>query len=96
MKAAIRKYHRQIAIAVCLPLIVTAVTGIGMAITDEWFHQDELVGFLIKIHTFQIFRLSAILPILNGLGLLGLIVTGLNMTGLFSKRHQPKQPGKHL
>lgn len=91
MKGALRKYHRLIAVTVCLPLMMTAVTGIAMAIADYWFHQDELVGFLINFHTFQIFGLSAIVPILNGLGLIGLMITGLSMTGLFSKRHKPKQ-----
>ncbi len=94
MRVAFRKYHRLIAITVCLPLIITAVTGIAMTIADEWFHQNELTGFLLKVHTFQIFRLSAILPVFNGLGLIGLILTGLSMTGLFSQRRQPKQRGE--
>lgn len=94
MKVAFRKYHRLLAITVCLPLIVTVVTGIGMTLTDEWFHQNELTGFLLKIHTYQIFGLSAILPIFNGLGLIGLIVTGLSMTGLFSGRRKLKRGGK--
>ena len=91
MKRGFRKFHRLIAITVCLPLIVTAVTGVATTIALEWFHQEELGGFLIKVHTGEIFGLAAIYPILNGLGLIGLIVTGLSMTGLFSLRFQPKQ-----
>jgi hypothetical protein len=94
MKVALRKYHRFIAITICLPLIITAITGIAMTFTDQWFHQNELTGFLLQVHTFQIIRLSAILPILNGLGLISLILTGLSMTNLFFQRRQSKQRGK--
>ncbi len=93
MKLALRKYHRRIAIALCLPLLVTTISGISLAIADEWLHQEEFVGFLLKVHTFEIFGLAAILPILNGLGLLGLLATGLSMTGLFSNKHPTKRTG---
>jgi len=88
MKSTFRKYHRLIATLFCLPLLFTALTGISIAIVDKWLHREELVAFLINVHTFDIFGLSAILPILNGLGLLGLTLTGLSMTGLFSRRHR--------
>lgn len=94
MKGAFRKFHRLLAITVCVPLIITVATGIGMTIADEWFHQNELTGILLRIHTYQIFGLSAILPVFNGLGLIGLIVTGLSMTGLFSRRRKLKRGGK--
>jgi hypothetical protein len=94
MKNAFRKYHRLIATLFCLPLLVTAITGIGVAIADTWLHQPELAAFLTTIHTFQIFNLDAILPVLNGLGLLGLMATGLSMTGLLAKRHPPKRLGE--
>ena len=88
LKNTLRKYHRQIATFFCLPLLFTALTGISVAIADEWLHQEQLVAFLINIHTFHIFGLSAILPVLNGLSLVGLVATGLSMTGLFAKRRQ--------
>lgn len=94
MKNTLRKYHRLIATLFCLPLLFTAVTGISVAITDEWLHQEELAAFLMTVHTFQIFKLGAILPILNGLGLIGLVGTGLSMTRLLTKRHQPKRIGE--
>lgn len=46
-------------------------------------------SLLLKIHTGEIFHLEGIYPLLNGLGLIGLLVTGLSMTGLFSKKKQP-------
>lgn len=94
MKNTFRKYHRLIATLFCLPLLFTALTGISVAITDTWLHQEELAAFLIAVHTLQIFKLDAIVPVLNGLGLIGLVATGASMTGLFAKRHQPKRIGE--
>ncbi|MDZ7961784.1 MAG: peptidase [Aulosira sp. DedQUE10] len=86
MNRMFRKYHRQIAIVLCIPLFLTVLTGMGYTIADEWFHQGELGEFLLRIHTFEILRLGKIYPILNGLGLIGLLITGVSMTGLFRKR----------
>lgn len=90
MKNTFRKYHRLIATIFCLPLLFTALTGISVAIADKWLHQEELTAFLMNTHTFQIFKLDAILPVFNGFGLIGLVATGLSMTGLFARRRQPK------
>jgi hypothetical protein len=86
MKGTFRKYHRLLAIVICFPLLITACTGVGITIADRWFHQSDLSGFLISVHTYRIVGLDPIAPILNGFGLLGLIATGLSMTGLFSRR----------
>lgn len=90
MVRTFRKYHRQIAIAVSIPLMLTVLSGIGYSIFDEWFGQEEIAEFLIEIHTFEFLGLEKIYPLLNGLGLIGLLVTGLSMTGLFKKRPQSK------
>ncbi len=90
MKNTFRRNHRLIATIFCLPLLFTALTGISVAIADKWLHQEELAAFLIATHTFQIFKLDAILPVFNGLGLIGLVATGLSMTGLFAQRRQPR------
>jgi Sec-independent protein secretion pathway component TatC len=94
MKNTLRKYHRLIATLFCLPLLFTALTGISIAITDTWLHQEELAAFLMTVHSFQIFKLDAVMPILDGLSLIGLVTTGLSMTKLFTKRHQPKRIGE--
>jgi hypothetical protein len=86
MNRAFRKYHRQIAIILCLPLFLTVLTGMGYTIANQWFSQAELGGLLLQIHTMQILHLEKIYPVLNGLGLIGLLITGLSMTGLFRKR----------
>lgn len=90
MMRVFRKYHRMIAITASLPLLLTVITGVGYTIFDEWFHQDEIGGFLIRLHTLKIFGLDEIYPVLNGVALIGLLVTGLSMTSLFKKRPQPK------
>lgn len=90
MFKAFRKYHRLIAIAVSIPLILTVITGVGYTIFEEWFGQEEFADFLLELHTFEILGLEKIYPLLNALGLVGLLVTGLSMTGLFKKRSQPK------
>ncbi|TAF11366.1 MAG: peptidase [Nostocales cyanobacterium] len=44
---------------------------------------------MLKIHTGEIFHLQAIYPILNGIGLIGLLVTGMSMSGLFNQKKRP-------
>jgi hypothetical protein len=86
MNRAFRKYHRQIAIILCLPLFLTVLTGLGYTIADEWFGQGKLGELFLQIHTMEILHLGKIYPLLNGLGLIGLLITGLSMTGLFRNR----------
>lgn len=85
---AFRKYHRVLAIALCLPLFLTVLSGMGYTVFDEWFQQEELAEFLLRVHTFDILGLETIYPVLNGLGLIGLLITGLSMTGLGKKRRE--------
>jgi hypothetical protein len=86
MLRTFRKYHRTLALIACLPLIVTVISGVGYTIMGEWFHQDEIGEFLLSLHTFEIIHLEKIYPLLNGIGLIGLLVTGITMTGIFKKR----------
>ena len=46
MIRALRKYHRTIAIAACLSLILTVVTGVGYTLFDEWLELDEIGYFM--------------------------------------------------
>ncbi len=90
MKKAFRKYHRILAIIVALPLTLTVVTGMLTTVVKEWPINTEISArLLLQIHTGEIFNLQASYPILNGLGLIGLLVTGLSMSGLFGRRKQP-------
>ncbi|MFN6558780.1 MAG: peptidase [Nostoc sp. ChiSLP01] len=86
MARMFRRYHRQIAIVLCLPLFLTVLTGMSFTIAHEWLDRNELAGFILRIHTLEILHLEKIYPLLNGLGLIGLLITGLSMTGLFRQR----------
>ncbi len=89
MKRLFRKYHRILAIIICIPLILTVLTGMLTTIVKEWSMNTGLSSrLLLKIHTGEILHLEAIYPILNGLGLIGLLVTGMSMTGLFDRKKQ--------
>lgn len=80
-----RKYHRWLAVVFAVPLFTTIVTGIGFPIA-KLMHQRQLAEFLIQIHTLEIFGLGEEFPIINGIGLLGLLVTGFSMTSFFKQR----------
>jgi hypothetical protein len=85
MNRVFRKYHRQIAIIISLPLFLTVLSGVGYTIFDEILGQEEIGGFLIRLHTLELLGLEEIYPILNALGVIGLLITGLSMTGLFRR-----------
>jgi hypothetical protein len=89
MLKTFRKYHRQIAIMVSLPLILTVITGMGYSIFAEYLGMKEFGHFLLELHSLELLHLEKVFPLLNGLGLIGLLVTGLTMTNLFKKRSNP-------
>jgi hypothetical protein len=90
-----RKYHHQIGIILCLPLFLTVLSGMGITISREILHQYDLSETLTRLHTLELFHLEKIYPLLNGLGLIGLLVTGVTMTRLFRKsRHQNSEAEK--
>jgi hypothetical protein len=89
MNRIFRRYHRIIAIALFLPLLLTVATGLLVTVLGEWLNQRDMAEFVLRVHTLEIFHLEGIYPILTGLGLLGLLITGLTMTGLF--RTPPKR-----
>lgn len=84
--SAFRRYHRQLAIVMCLPLALTIVSGMAYPLFSEWLSLNNVAGFLIQVHSGRIFGLQGIYPFLNGLGLAGLLVTGMSMTSLVRQR----------
>ena len=89
LRKAFRKYHRVLASIIFLPLILTTLTGMATTMTAEWrWNLGISRSFLLSIHTGEIFHLQAIYPILNGVGTLGLLITGISMTGLFNRKPQ--------
>lgn len=91
MKRAFRKYHRTIAIILAIPIFLTVITGILVTFVREWGLSFGLSSnWLLKIHTGEIFHLEAIYPLLNGIGLLALLITGLSMSGVMNRK--PRRP----
>lgn len=89
-----RKLHRKLAPLVFLPLALTAITGIIYSIADEWLHvEGEKTNFLLAIHTGALPGLEKVYALLNGLGLIALIVTGLSMTRIFRRRPNREAEG---
>lgn len=92
LRKVFRKYHRVLALIIFLPLILTTFTGMATTMIAEWrWNLGISRSLLLSIHTGEIFHLQAIYPMLNGLGTLGLLITGITMTGIFNRKqhHQP-------
>lgn len=80
-----RKYHRQLSILTLLPIFLITVTGIVIPIAEE-LGNEELAEFMTKLHSGNVFGSDLVYSVLAGLGLLGLLVTGLTMTGLLPRK----------
>lgn len=95
MNRIFRKYHRSIALILVLPLLLTATTGILVTMVREWhLFAGVPTNLLMKVHTGEIFHLGSVYPVLQGLGLVGLIVTGVSMSGVMGKKKKPKNPSQ--
>ncbi|HEY9634638.1 MAG TPA: hypothetical protein V6D14_14590 [Coleofasciculaceae cyanobacterium] len=95
---AFRKLHRKVAPIVFLPLALTAFTGIAYRLGESWFGmQGEAANIFMVIHQGEYLgsQLKPIYVLLVGLGLLGMIVTGLTMTRLFGSSRSAR-PGTKL
>jgi hypothetical protein len=84
MLKSLRKYHRQLGLVFCLPLFVTALTGTLANLVDAWGLDIVSRSDLLHLHTGEWleigkFRLVKFYPILNGLGLVAIIATGISM-----------------
>lgn len=77
-----RKLHRKLAPILFMPLLFTALTGIGYRIGKSWLGlPDEFGKLMMKIHEGQFLgqRLVPVYVLLMGSGLLGLVASGLLM-----------------
>lgn len=84
-----RKVHQILAPILFLPLFSSASTGILYAIGDRWFHfPGGFSKLLLTIHQGSYFGPTGkpIYVALIGLGLIGMLITGINMTGIFRKK----------
>ena len=87
-----RKYHRIVAPILFLPLLVTVITGVGFDLAEELFHApDNVKETIISIHKGGYLgeKLSILYVILNGLGVVVMLITGLLMLMNFRSRQHP-------
>jgi len=63
----------------------------GYTILVEWFELEDTAELLLGLHTLEILHLDKFYPVLNGIGLMGLLVTGMTMTNMFKKRPTTNQ-----
>lgn len=97
-KLIFRKVHRKIAPILFLPLMLSALTGIGYRLGKSWFGMSgEQAEIFLIIHQGEYLgdQLKPIYILLLGLGLLGAIATGLTMTKLFGNTAK-KRPSSQL
>jgi hypothetical protein len=84
-----RSLHRFLTPIFFLPLIVSASTGIIYRLGKAWFGLSaEQAEFFLDIHQGSYLGkdLRALYVLIVGLGLLAIIVTGIQMTGILRKR----------
>jgi hypothetical protein len=88
----IRQLHRKIAPIIFLPLLLSALTGVSYRIGKSWFGLSEEFGdAMMFIHqgTWLGSQLRPFYVLLNALGAIGMIITGIIMSGLFFGRSKP-------
>lgn len=84
-----RNTHRILAPLAFLPLTVSALTGVAYKLGEEWFGvSEEKIAFLLRLHQASYLGTTgkAVYVLFIGLALLGLLITGIEMTGIFRKR----------
>jgi hypothetical protein len=90
----VRKLHRTLAPIVLLPLVITVTTGVTYRLSKDWFGLTrDQVHFLMTLHEGEYLgsTLEPFYVLLNGLGLLWMLVTGGVMAFQhFRKAFKPK------
>lgn len=82
----LRKLHRRVAPILFLPLLLSASTGVLFRVARSWFGASKETGEIIMyFHQGSFFghELKVFYVILNGLGVLVMLLTGIMMTGLW-------------
>ncbi len=94
----VRKLHRTIAPIVLLPLLITVTSGVLYRLSKDWFGLSrDQVHFLMTLHEGEYLgpTLEPVYVLLNGLGLLWMLVTGSilvwqNLSRTVKKTTQPE------
>lgn len=79
-RLVLRQVHRFLVPVAALPLLITALTGIGFQVASLSDQKSEFI-WLLEVHRghFGPLNLEVIYPFLNGLSMIVLIVTGVLM-----------------
>ena len=88
-----RQLHRIVAPIVFLPLFVTVITGVAFRLSRNWFGlSKDQAHILLVIHEAGYLGddIKPFYVLLNGIGLIWMLITGIVMSGVFSK-NKPKQ-----
>lgn len=83
-----RLIHQFLAPIALLPLLVSLSTGVGYRVGRNWFNLPKTqIGILLQIHQGEYFGTigQSIYIVLLGVSLITLIITGMQMTGIFRK-----------
>ena len=78
----VRALHRRFAPLVVLPLLVTVTTGVTYRLARDWFGVDkDNVHWLMTVHEGEWLgpTLEPVVVLLNALGLLWMLVTGVTL-----------------
>ncbi|MFM7576103.1 MAG: peptidase [Microcystaceae cyanobacterium] len=62
MLRVFRKYHRWLAIILCLPLLLTVMTGMAYTVLVDWFGNTDAIEILLGLHTLEIVHLEKFYP----------------------------------
>ena len=78
----IRQLHRWVAPFVVLPVLLTVITGIAYRLAKDWGGMErDQVHWLMTLHDGEWLgpQLEPVMVLLNGLGLLWMLITGGTM-----------------
>lgn len=85
-----RKIHRWLTPILFLPLAVSAVTGVIYELGQDWFGlSGRQAAFFLGVHQGAYLGsfLRVIYVLLIGVGLVALLITGINMTSIVRRKH---------
>jgi uncharacterized iron-regulated membrane protein len=88
-KMDLRGFHRVLAPIAFLPLIVSSLTGVAYRLGKAWFNlPSNQAAILLQIHqgSYLGSALKPLYVLLVGAGLIGLLITGIQMSGIFRTR----------
>jgi len=92
MKQKFRKFHRIVAPIVFLPLFVTVITGVAYRLGRNWFGLSrDQAHILMVIHEAEYLgnEIKPFYVLLIGIALMWMLITGIGMSGFFTKK-KPK------